>query len=368
MITLGIAKGFFNLIDGHEVVEIKFPSQMPIGIKFREDPWQKLPSVSDLYDLCKRAGLTGEQTIVKLLSVYHKYRHFRVAHLSRLPLVICFVGSRGSGKSVGAVHTAIIDYLLCGYRVWSNLDIVVRVVYRDAEKIFRSEDLDKTNLLDLEGSYSHGLIIIDEMNIALSESRRSMSNMNLNLNYAFQQIRKRDLSLIMTLQNEMWLDARIRWQMDIGVKCEDAFFTHSYGAQCVGDKSKWNVYDTSGVTGVERDESFIINRCGVWNRPFWKAYNTFAIQTHDDIKSFDVMRKASMIDARENRANEIAKQILSLRLERINTDEIWQRLEITDRNIQIAVGARLAELGAIRRRGTDNRYFYDFSGCIENSA
>lgn len=363
MFTIGVGAGFFNIIDGHDVMKVRFTHEMPVGVKWTKDPWEKLPRISDAYELCERAHMSGEETIDFLLKVYHLYRHFRMGHLAKLPLVICFVGNRGSGKSAGAVHTCILDFMLCGYKVWSNLDIAVRVVYKDAEKIFRTEDLNKANLLDLDGTYQHGVIFIDEVNVTLSESRRSMSNMNLNFNYAIQQIRKRDLSMIMTLQNETWLDSRIRWQMDFAVKCEDAYFTHSYGAECVGDKSKWKVYDISGITGKvdERTEDgWIINRCGVWNRPFWKAYNTFQIQTHEDPRAIMDMQKANSINARENEADAIASKLCSLGFPRVDTEEVWNQLNITNRELKIAVGESLARKGVVKRRGTDNKYFYQF--------
>lgn len=362
MITLGIGEGFVNVIDGHDVLKVHFNRQMPIGRQFDKDPWDELPPIRETYAWCMEHHLSGERTIDFLLKVYHIYRHFRIGHLAKMPLVICFVGNRGSGKSAGAVHTAILDFMLCGYRVWSNLDIGVRVVYKDAEKIFRTEDLNKANLLDLDGTYEHGLIFLDEVNITLSESRRSMSNMNLNFNYAAQQIRKRDLSMIMTLQNETWLDSRLRWQVDLFVKCEDAFFTHSYGSQCIGDKSKWKIYDYSGVTGVPRDENWVIGQCGVWNRPFWKAYDSFKTQSHEDPKAiFDAQRTAS-IQGREDEADSLANQLCSLGFARIDCEEVWGQLKLTDkeRDLKIAIGANLARRGVIKRRGTDNKYFYEF--------
>jgi hypothetical protein len=360
MITISPGKGFFDVVKGHDSIQVRFPLESPLNFIFQTNPWKNLPPVSETYDLLVKTGASGEKIIEGLMKIYHLYRYFRVKHLSRLPLVIVFVGGRGSGKSVGAVKVAVIDYLLCGYRVWSNLNIAVRVTYKNAEKIYRSEDLDKANLLSLDGTYKHGLVFIDEANVALSESRRSMSNFNLNFNYAIQQIRKRDLSLIMTLQNEEWLDSRIRWQMDFGIKCEDSYFTHSYGAQCVGDKSKWKVYDLSGISGQPRDINWVVNTLGVWNRPFWEAYNTFETQSHDDLKDYNAQQKLSEISKRATYARDVADEIFNLGFARINTNELWEKLEVSERESQVAIGAELYKRGVVKRRGTDDKYFYEF--------
>jgi len=89
-----------------------------------------------------------------------KYRNLR-----KRSLIIGFIGPRGSGKSVGGNRTVIIDYMLRGKKVWSNMDIGFDLISGGNIIPIRSIPLEKLELVELDKVYSDGVIYIDEVNM-----------------------------------------------------------------------------------------------------------------------------------------------------------------------------------------------------------
>ena len=73
-------------------------------------------------------------------------------------LVIGFVGPRGSGKSVGAARTVILDYMLKGKTVWSNMEIAFNCLLKGKSMPMISKALDRLNMEELDRVYSDGII------------------------------------------------------------------------------------------------------------------------------------------------------------------------------------------------------------------
>jgi len=206
---------------------------------------------------------------------------------------------------VGGSSITIVDFLLDLKQCWSNMPIQLKIKYRDAEKVFATDTLDKAALLDLahiDESYTDGLIYVDEMTMELSEARRSGSNKSLFFDYVLGQIRKLRLNIIYTCQSEMEVDYRLRsTQTDIFIKCADAAYHGGSVRPQAGDMghhSNWVCYDTSGTvtgkTGATAEEC-VFRKLRFWNVPFWWCYNTYLRQGKNDVDMDEVKRRQKVL-------------------------------------------------------------------------
>jgi hypothetical protein len=194
---------------------------------------------------------------------------FRHQHLNR-EVIIGLVGLRGDGKSGSGAVIALLDYMMNGEPVWSNMAIGVRItvedyrarqygLHRGGTVTYRSKELDKEGLLRFDPQYNHGCYFIDEINMEFAEARRAMSNTNLYMDRVAQQLRKYQNSLIYTVINEMFVDSRIRELTDIFIRCEDTALSVEGLAQKkqTGIDFKWTIYPMSGyMLGRERSYYF----------------------------------------------------------------------------------------------------------------
>jgi len=154
------------------------------------------------------------EDILKLIVGKVLHPLFRHQHLDR-EVVIGLVGLRGDGKSGSGAVIALLDYMMNGEPVWSNMPIGVRInvddetarqygLHHGGTVTYRSKELDKEGLLRFDPQYNHGCYFIDEINMEFAEARRAMSNTNLYMDRVAQQLRKYTNSMIYTVINEMF--------------------------------------------------------------------------------------------------------------------------------------------------------------------
>lgn len=376
MMTINLGNGFMDVIRGHDVVTgwMGHGKKMGLPNGRYSFEWRQQPPISDVYSLLVKCGCTQDQVMDSLIARYLPFKFFRVGHLSKMELVYGFIGPRGSGKTAGAVGVIVLDYLLDGFKCWSNVPISVRVCYKDAERIYASEPLEKLNLMKLNEDFRNGVVLVDECNMEVAEATRSMSSANLGFSYALQQIRKRHLHVIWTAQSERWVDNRLRWQTDFYISCRDAFLKHSYNSHGLGEMSTWRVMDVSGITGFEPPgsifdhkwlEEFTVWQGAVMTKLFWDAYDTSLLQGKEDYRQ--AYKRSLKEDAAAARTVELpppgqdyAKSLVNLLgdAEMFYADELWQTNGITDRATQTLVGAELARQGWKKKRQGDGRYYY----------
>ena len=378
MLTINLGKGGFHVIDGHKTDHVEFrDAQLPVmRYEFNRDAhMSKLPPIADVYDVLMNGDFAPERVLAKLIQRYLPVRLFRVGHFSRMPIVLGFIGQRGAGKTVGAVGTAVLDWLLRSEPVWSNVDISVRVVYKELEHIFRSQPLDRLDLLDLTAGYKGGVVLVDEVNMEGAEATRSMAGANLQFANVLQQVRKRQLSVIWTCQGWHWIDNRLRWQSDWVINCRDAFLGGDYDSHAIGEKSAWRVYDLSGLSG-KFDADFEmshrwLNDYVVWegafrSKTFWDAYNTEQLQGQQDyIGEYKRAKKYELVELRSGLTKErnmpytvYAKQLHDSGTLFIDALEVWAANgAVGNRGVQTALGMALKPYFD-KRRGGDGEYFY----------
>lgn len=352
MIKISICKGFLAIADEDNQV-------YPGWIGDEPPYYPELPEVETVYQRCMSRNYSSERIIDVLLYVFHRQRIIRSGFLSDMSLVIGLVGAAGGGKSCGGAGIAIFDYLLAGVPVISNMDISVTVQYKQAKKVFQTQPLDRSSVMDLkhiQKMYKNCCLFVDEANIEFSESRRAMSNKNLLFNYVIQERRKRSMNVVFTSQHEMWVDDRLRYGTSFFIKASDAAYNNGMPKPgSLGKKSNWKVYDFSGLINGEilsdNDPRFVIYRGEFHNRPFWHSYDTYQMQgLEDETEAVGDIVIRDGVELSINKQKyayglELANKIVGMGIERLPTTDLWRLLGVTERSEQTRIGFQLAGVG-----------------------
>lgn len=388
IMTINLAKGHFNAVNGHGVLKVNFNDLHLPNTRYvyrAKDCESRLPSISDAYETCLEAKLDQDKIIDTLLQLYFPLRLFRVGDYERMAIVLGFIGMRGSGKSCSAVMVAACDFLFRGLPVWSNVPINIRVVYKDAEKVFSSIDIKELDLLDITDDYGGGCVLYDEVNMEAAEATRYASGANLQFAYVMQQIRKRMLSFIWTCQGWSWIDNRLRWQTDFCVACRDASFEKKkIQTNGVGDVSLWRVHDLSGTSGKFAYDyelkhkyltDYLIGSHMVWLRPWWSAYNTDQLQGQVNYiseykKRIDMQKKQEKVLELKKSGVEISEITITLddlvnqflelnECQKIYCKDLWGYLNTDDKSVQTSIGRIMINKGYKRRKSSQYGYFWE---------
>jgi len=377
MNTIEINQGYLVIRDG------KSGHRWNAWCDDKPDPRRFPYSCDQVYKACQTMGYTQEQTIDKMLKIFHRQRIIRGGFLEAIPLVTGFIGNAGAGKSCGAVGVAVWDYMLAGWNVVSNMEIQVRVKYRDCEKIFRTENLGKLGILDvhsLEHMYRNVLIFWDEINMgidgqAAGDARRSMSNANLSIGAFLQSRRKRNTNVIWTTQSESWIDNRIRFGSDLYIQCRDAAYDRGWPTKDqIGRRSHWTIWDMSGrVTGRTPDLDIDNNKINkvfpfkektFGNTLFWNCYDSWQLQgikgQNEDAAAIQVRdgEALKMLKDKHKVGREVAGVLIDQGVITIPRGQLWKTLGIeNDKSMQTIIGRDFKAMG-IRQDGyRENRYY-----------
>ncbi len=376
MMTINLARGFYNAIEGHRVIRSYFEdTKYPCGRhKFEIEPYLAwCRPINEVYGECMASGMSGEDTIDYLLDLYFPLKYFRVGSYKEMVMVLGFIGSRGSGKTCSAVAVAVCDFLLRGLPVWSNVPIEVKVIYKDAVKYYSSNPLSELDMLDLTTDYGSGCVVYDEINMEAAEATRFSSSANLAFSYALQQIRKRQLTLLWTCQGWNWVDNRLRWQSDYVIACREGMFEKNINTPAMGHKSVWRVHDLSGISGkFDFDyelkhhfiSDFLTSKHLMYLRPWWGAYSTELLQGQENYMSkykVSMKEKASVasqtlgepvkVDLPEvsNTVGELVQAVIAEvsagKMDTVYCNYVWGLLDTKDRKIQSSVGKMFKDAG-----------------------
>lgn len=345
------------------------------GPSFDQSP----KSIRKIYDLCCQAGYSGEDTIKLLIKMFVPTYYFHPPGFRDIQKTIGMIGHRGSGKTNSAVNVVINDWLIRGKPVWSNVDISVRVCYRQAEYIFMTRPLQKMSLFDLRPGFNNGCILIDEVNAVAADSSKFSSNANLAFANFMQQIRKLGLSVVYTVQGWNWVDPRLRFQTDYVVECQDQFLKRK--SKRPGQYCYWTTMDISGMTGLfnmefELSHKYItqykVDERIVFNEPYWDAFDTLQVQGNDGYyveqyrdqrDSERVQERLELSEARNRPAAELAREAYKSGVQQFYADSFWKQNGITDPGQKAAIGRELARYFE-RRRDGQGRYFYELKKMV----
>ena len=201
--------------------------------------------------------------IVRMMINNGQYLFYR-PHLDR-EYVLGTVGDRGGGKSGSDAVISIVDFMIRGLPVWSNMVIKtdVRVDDEIAQKYglnsggtvhYESLLVEKDKLLKLDETYRNGCLVIEEINVQFSNVRRFMSNTNIESNELYQQLRKFKTSLIYNVIDEMFVDPQLRALTDIFIRTYDTAFDLDALARKkpTGLDFCWQTYAYSGYLNGEQ--------------------------------------------------------------------------------------------------------------------
>ena len=332
-----------------------------------------LMSCEKFYDGLKAEGYSGEAIIFKMIRLYIPWFQFNIGHLEKISKIIGLIGHRGSCKTASAVYMLIFDYLIRDLPVFSNVDIAVKVRYRDAEKVFTSRPWQGTDMLDIDGDCRGGCVFVDEINLSAAESTRHMASANLAWSNDLQQLRKKQLNVIWTAQGWSTVDNRTRWQTDYVIECQDCFNDHSYRAKCPGDKTKWQVYELSGLSGefdlaYELEHRFLMHyKIGetqmIWLRPIsWPAYDTFQAQDADYIRQYklkqattDRENKEAILTARHENDQQLVDGIVK---DSFYASDFWEQVGAVGDKTRQALLGRMISLAGYKRKRDSMGYYY----------
>jgi len=187
-------------------------------------------------------------------------------------------------KSLTGSAMTVVDYLVPDYDVWSNMRIVWGLRLGDYIIGYSTKELDKAELLKLQ--VGSGMLFVDEVNLEFSEARRAMTNRNLTFNKLLQQLRKKTLNLIYTVQHEMWVDDRLRFQTDVFIRCQDILLKpgglslpYEFGTYC-----DWTIFDMSGYlgSGSYYDTGKPHSTKRFYGRRWWNTFDTLEVQGEDE--------------------------------------------------------------------------------------
>lgn len=204
-------------------------------------------------------------------------------HLNR-EVVIGLIGQRGDGKSATGSVLSLVDYMLDGIPVWSNMAIKCHFTISDelarastsnclqhgGIAKFETLPLDKKALLKFDPQFKDGCFFIDEINMEFAETRRFMTNTNLYFDRVGQQLRKYGTSMIYTVIDEMWIDPRIRGLTDIFIKCRDSALTSESldKHKPLGEMFYWDIYQMTSIP-FGREYSYYVTKKPIDTIPFY---------------------------------------------------------------------------------------------------
>lgn len=196
--------------------------------------------------------------------------------------VLGTIGDRGGGKSGSDAVISIVDFMLRGRPVWSNMQIqcdifvddeTARTAGLDSGGVahYASSLLEKGELLKLDERYRDGCLVIEEINVQFSNVRRFMSNTNVDFNEVCQQLRKFKASLIYNVIDEMFIDSQLRALTDIFIRTYDTAFDKDAMTRHKkpGLDFCWQVYPMTGYLDGEQGRYAITRRAN-------KCYFRFA--------------------------------------------------------------------------------------------
>lgn len=187
----------------------------------------------------------------KMVPPFFIHRHIRRER------VLGTIGEKGGGKSATTATVGLVDEMIDGRPVYSNIDIACDIVVSDmvAKQYglnsggtvhYKSEPLDKERFLN--HGYTKCATVIEEINIQFANVRRFMANTNVDFNEVCQQLRHDLVSLYYNVIDEMFIDPQLRSMTDAFIKCEDtAYNVDSLASKKPqGEDIKWLIYPING--------------------------------------------------------------------------------------------------------------------------
>lgn len=210
----------------------------------------------------------------------------------KLALFTVITGPRGSDKTLYATSLAC-DRLIKSYiaqtwpkrapkwlggPVYSNYPVGFTYDFGPGHgKVYlETQPLNIDALITFDNNLDNSWVFIDEIDI-WGDRQDWQNTASKLLTKVFQQIRKKKMSLVATIQDLTWLNKRLQFQADIIVKCREAAFT-PWGRERrleTGEIGFLSFMDKSGVlTGYTYEETGRVYNQIFQGKRFWHCFNT----------------------------------------------------------------------------------------------
>ena len=197
--------------------------------------------------------------------------------------VIVPTGPRGSGKSLLLADMGF-RFMRAKLPCFSNFEIDGSF----AEGHFKAETLDTVLLHTFPDQLRGSLILVDEFQF-YADSRSTSTTGNKLLNSLGIQIRKRQMTVGLSVQNIEWIDRRWRYQVDIQVRCRDLATTPWGRLKRIrrGELIFYQFYDMSGlITGTDIDQTKTprpYKQMRLYGPGYWGKYDTEAVVGQEEM-------------------------------------------------------------------------------------
>jgi len=311
-----------------------------------------------------KVATTKEDVLKRIIvmMINHGNYLFYKPYLNR-EYVLGTVGDRGGGKSGSDAVIGIVDFMLRGKTVWSNMNIEYDITVPDelAQKYglnsggsvhYESIPIEKDKLLKLDETYRDGCLVIEEINVQYSNVRRFMSNTNIESNELYQQLRKFRTSLIYNVIDEMFVDPQLRALTDIFIRTYDTAFDIDamLRKKKTGLDFCWLAYSYSGYLNGEQGRYALTKKADKWYFKFEPWQGVYDSWQHQERGTYSLnkreraaMEKAGLnIESSEDIAlhtlewgwlGEKAIELKKAEITELVAWELWQHLELKERDI-----------------------------------
>jgi len=307
-------------------------------------------------------------------------------HLDR-EYVLGTVGDRGGGKSGSDAVISIVDFMLRGKSVWSNMKIACDIAVDDelAKEAglnsggvvhYESLDIEKDKLLKLDETYRNGCLVIEEINVQYSNVRRFMTNTNIESNELYQQLRKFRTSLIYNVIDEMFVDSQLRALTDIFIRTYDTAFDLDAMARKkkTGLDFCWLTYAYSGYLNGEQGRYALTHKSeksffkfapwrGVYDRMQHQERGTYSLNKREKEKALKAQIDLN-VESSDDVEEEINKwqwlvdnirKIKNAGIEFLEASQLWQVLESIEHGFTpVQMGSILPSFGVNKHHQTTN--------------
>ncbi len=308
---------------------------------------------------------TAPSTDAAILSAIHVIWEtmtpvFKWQHLNP-DVILGFIGNRGGGKSLGGAYVTLVDNMLQGIPCYSNVRISAKFKVNNINISYEAKELEMVKFLRFDDAYEDTVFFIDEINVALADARRSMTNQNIGATDVGQQLRKLRASLVYTSIHEMFVESRIRDMTDIFINTEDMAISPGGLAARIrpGHNFLWTIYDMNGkLTGVPYSKSKTPLHLTFHGGELWGLVDTFKRQERG---KYD-MKKLGEVNIGDNPELEAANSkwgwlydaILELHndgYDKIHNKALWEYLQLEERGVDpVVVGRQLGLMGISKKQ------------------
>ncbi|MFA5389534.1 MAG: hypothetical protein WC312_07305 [Candidatus Omnitrophota bacterium] len=311
---------------------------------------------------------------------------FRHYHLKQKP-VIGILGNPGEGKSFSLSIILLLDGLMRGEPVWSNMYVKLTMHVSDriarmfglpqgGDAVFEAKAVDKIKLLHMDKEYRDGWHGLDEVNAEYAEATRSTSNVNLYFDRMEQQHRHDLMGMVYTSIHEMWVDYRLRKLTDAFIRVEDVALSPEglKRRMPTGEVFKWIIYPRSRlICGWTHEQTgMTLGPYYLHTKNFQGIYDTLQKQAEGITKyAVDINERPSVeVEVKRNPATVEYMQkwqwlydgIQGLHdqgVKIITDDVLWDYLDVGLKGLSpIEIGKQLRVMGVNSRHTGGHTYYF----------